>query len=109
MTGNINPDLAHHQDGLRIERRILASGANHIETVARNRAKEALRHLCPARIPGAEKQDLCLNHSNPLTCSRQSSAALSPCFGCSTRRTETRAVPAGLPYWPNTRGRCLHA
>jgi hypothetical protein len=66
MTGNIDAQLAHGCDRIRIERCCFAARAGDLEPVSRQVAEECLGHLSPARIPGAQKEYFWLNHCWPL-------------------------------------------
>src|SRR5579872_24881 len=64
MTGNIDAQLTHGCDRIRIERCCFATRAGDFEPVPRQVPEECLGHLRPARIPGAEKEYFWLNHGS---------------------------------------------
>jgi hypothetical protein len=62
LAGNINANLAPGLNGLLVKRGWITSSADNVEEVGRQIAKKRFGHLRPARIPGAWKQNLRLDH-----------------------------------------------
>jgi len=87
MTGNIDTQLAHGCDRIGIER--CCPRAGDLEPVSRQVAEECLGQLSSARIPGAEKEHIWLNHGDwPLLAKGDDLVGLNSLVSSATFRIE---------------------